>query len=104
MSNDSGPNLPPFPSSYRASGLLLHVTSLPSSYGIGDGDQPRSPGSINFPMQGKAGGRRCHWARQVTQPKIRGAAGLIPLSTPAANDRLGFRPRLWNSTSGSLES
>jgi hypothetical protein len=35
MSNDSGPNLPPFPSSYRASGLLLHVTSLPSSYGIG---------------------------------------------------------------------
>src|SRR5262249_14402926 len=25
-----------FPSSYRASGLLLHVTSLPSPYGIGD--------------------------------------------------------------------
>jgi 4-alpha-glucanotransferase len=36
MSNDGGPNLPPFPSTYRASGLLLHVTSLPSSYGIGD--------------------------------------------------------------------
>src|SRR5438552_8433632 len=36
MSNDSGLNLPPFPSSYRASGLLLHVTSLPSPYGIGD--------------------------------------------------------------------
>jgi 4-alpha-glucanotransferase len=36
MSNDSPPNLPPFPSSYRASGLLLHVTSLPSPYGIGD--------------------------------------------------------------------
>jgi 4-alpha-glucanotransferase len=28
--------LPPFPPSYRASGLLLHVTSLPSPYGIGD--------------------------------------------------------------------
>jgi 4-alpha-glucanotransferase len=28
--------LPPFPSDYRASGLLLHVTSLPSPYGIGD--------------------------------------------------------------------
>ena len=28
--------LPPFPSKYRASGLLLHVTSLPSHYGIGD--------------------------------------------------------------------
>ena len=36
MTNGSGPKLPPFPSSYRASGLLLHVTSLPSSYGIGD--------------------------------------------------------------------
>ena len=36
MSNYSSPKLPPFPSSYRASGLLLHVTSLPSPYGIGD--------------------------------------------------------------------
>ena len=27
---------PPFPPEYRASGLLLHVTSLPSTYGIGD--------------------------------------------------------------------
>ena len=29
-------NLPPFPPEYRASGILLHVTSLPSPYGIGD--------------------------------------------------------------------
>jgi len=29
-------SLPPFPEGYRASGLLLHVTSLPSPYGIGD--------------------------------------------------------------------
>ncbi len=28
--------LPPFAPSYRASGVLLHVTSLPSPYGIGD--------------------------------------------------------------------
>jgi 4-alpha-glucanotransferase len=28
--------LPPFPSEYRSSGMLLHVTSLPSRYGIGD--------------------------------------------------------------------
>jgi len=28
--------VPPFPSEYRASGVLLHVTSLPSPYGIGD--------------------------------------------------------------------
>jgi 4-alpha-glucanotransferase len=35
MSRDSI-SLPPFPQEYRASGLLLHVTSLPSPYGIGD--------------------------------------------------------------------
>jgi 4-alpha-glucanotransferase len=28
--------IPPFPPEYRASGVLLHVTSLPSSFGIGD--------------------------------------------------------------------
>jgi 4-alpha-glucanotransferase len=30
------PGIPPFPPGYRSSGLLLHVTSLPSPYGIGD--------------------------------------------------------------------
>jgi 4-alpha-glucanotransferase len=34
--NPSSVNVPPFPPAYRASGLLLHVTSLPSPYGIGD--------------------------------------------------------------------
>ncbi len=29
-------SFPPFPTAYRASGVLLHVTSLPSAYGIGD--------------------------------------------------------------------
>jgi len=29
-------SIPPFSDSYRASGVLLHVTSLPSPYGIGD--------------------------------------------------------------------
>ena len=29
-------SVPPFPPEYRASGLFLHVTSLPSPYGIGD--------------------------------------------------------------------
>jgi len=29
-------NVPPFPTEYRVSGILLHVTSLPSPYGIGD--------------------------------------------------------------------
>jgi len=37
MSDDVRPlGLPPFPADYRASGLLLHITSLPSPYGIGD--------------------------------------------------------------------
>jgi len=35
MSN-RGASIPPFPPEYRAAGLLLHVTSLPSPYGIGD--------------------------------------------------------------------
>jgi 4-alpha-glucanotransferase len=34
--NDEINNVPPFLPEYRASGLLLHVTSLPSPYGIGD--------------------------------------------------------------------
>src|SRR4051812_26688913 len=29
-------SVPPFPDGYRASGVLLHVTSLPSPYGVGD--------------------------------------------------------------------
>ena len=29
-------SIPPFVANYRASGVLLHVTSLPSPYGIGD--------------------------------------------------------------------
>jgi 4-alpha-glucanotransferase len=37
MSHDGNSvHLPPFPQGYRASGLLMHVTSLPSPYGIGD--------------------------------------------------------------------
>ena len=34
--NGESHSIPPFPPEYRASGLLLHVTSLPSPYGIGD--------------------------------------------------------------------
>src|ERR1700757_1571082 len=37
-------NLPPFPSAYRASGVLLHVTSLPSRFGIGD----MGPGAFSW--------------------------------------------------------
>ena len=34
--NARGASVPPFPPGYRASGVLLHITSLPSPYGIGD--------------------------------------------------------------------
>jgi 4-alpha-glucanotransferase len=34
--NGSQASIPPFPADYRASGVLLHVTSLPSRYGVGD--------------------------------------------------------------------
>jgi len=33
---DQMQKVPPFPREYRASGILLHATSLPSRYGIGD--------------------------------------------------------------------
>jgi 4-alpha-glucanotransferase len=38
--NPSAKSVPPFPLEYRASGLLLHVTSLPSPYGVGDVGPP----------------------------------------------------------------
>jgi 4-alpha-glucanotransferase len=34
--NQGGLHEPPLPQAYRASGILLHVTSLPTPYGIGD--------------------------------------------------------------------
>src|ERR1700677_3709621 len=36
MSGSGALMVAPFPAEYRASGLLLHVTSLPSPYGVGD--------------------------------------------------------------------
>ena len=36
MSGNDALMVAPFPPEYRASGLLLHVTSLPSPYGVGD--------------------------------------------------------------------
>ena len=39
-----GTGVPPFPPGYRASGVLLHITSLPSAYGIGD----LGPGALEW--------------------------------------------------------
>src|ERR1041385_6705713 len=35
-SSEGQAGLPPFSKEHRSSGVLLHVTSLPSTYGIGD--------------------------------------------------------------------
>src|SRR5205807_6862282 len=49
MSSDGGPgNIPPFPPDYRAAGLLLHVTSLPSPYGIGRSEERRVGKSVDL--------------------------------------------------------
>ena len=56
----------PFPRGYRASGLLLHVTSLPSPYGIGDLGPARSPGWIGSIVRVRHGGRRFRWDPQGT--------------------------------------
>ena len=40
--------LPSFPPEYRASGMLLHVPSLPSPYGIGDVRPAAGGGSLHL--------------------------------------------------------
>ena len=49
--------LPPFPPGFRASGLLLHVTSLPSPYGIGDVGPEALAWVDRLQEPGKAGGK-----------------------------------------------
>jgi len=51
MSNHGGPKLPAFRPSYRASDLVLHVTSLPSPYGIGNVDWLQSLRSIKHQVR-----------------------------------------------------
>ena len=48
------PVVPPFPRGYRASGLLLHITSLPSAYGIGD----LGPGAFEWVQRLHEAGQR----------------------------------------------
>jgi len=64
--SDELSNCAPLPTAYRASGLLLHVTSLPSAYGIGDLGPGRSRGLTVYMMPGKLGGSRCHSVRLAT--------------------------------------
>jgi len=76
-------NLPPFPPDYRASGLLLHVTSLPSPYGIGD----VGPAAVAWvDLLHEAG--QCWWQVLPLGPTGPGDSPYQPLSSFAGNPLL----------------
>jgi 4-alpha-glucanotransferase len=84
VSANGGPvTVPPFPPDYRASGLLLHVTSLPSPYGIGD--LGPSAFFLGRPLHG-AGQR--WWQSLPLGPTGYGDSPYPPMSSFAANDML----------------
>jgi 4-alpha-glucanotransferase len=72
--------LPPFPPDYRASGLLLHVTSLPSPYGIGD----LGPSAFSWVDRIHAAGQRW-WQSLPLGPTGYGNSPYQPMSSFAGN-------------------
>src|SRR5213083_3411790 len=83
MSIDSRPNLPPFLSPYRAAGLLLHVTSLPSPSGIGD----VGPGALSWIDRLDQAGQRW-WQALPLGPTGYGNSPYQSLSSFAGNELL----------------
>ncbi len=84
MSNDSQPvSLPQFPEQYRASGLLLHVSSLPSPYGIGD----VGPAALKWIDQLHEAGQRW-WQALPLGPTGYGNSPYQSLSSFAGNELL----------------
>jgi 4-alpha-glucanotransferase len=84
MSNNAGPeSVPPFPAGYRASGVLLHVTSLPSPYGIGD------LGTAAFPWIDRLHSAGQQWWQVLPLgPTGYGNSPYQPISSFAANPAL----------------
>jgi 4-alpha-glucanotransferase len=78
-----GFNLPPFPSEYRASGLLLHVTSLPGPYGIGD----VGPAALGW-VDRLANAGQSWWQALPLGPTGYGNSPYQPLSSFAGNSLL----------------
>ncbi len=76
-------NLPPFPPDYRASGVLLHVTSLPSRFGIGD----MGPGAFSWIDQLHEAGQRW-WQALPFGPTGYGDSPYQALSSFASNGLL----------------
>jgi len=73
----------PFPPDYRASGLLLHVTSLPSRYGIGD----VGPAALAWIDQLRDAGQSW-WQALPLGPTGYGNSPYQPLSSFAGNELL----------------
>ena len=103
-------SLPPFPPEYRASGVLLHVASLPSPYGIGDvgpaalawidrlDDAGISDGALEFPPVTDDGGG-VHQARQrsvlkTSDPLWNEVLESVPIGFPLVQNRHPAQPRL----------
>ena len=76
-------NVPPFPAGYRASGLLLHITSLPSPYGIGD----MGPAALAW-IDRLANAGQSWWQSLPLGPTGYGNSPYEPLSSFAGNDLL----------------
>src|ERR1700758_529794 len=74
---------PPFPPAYRASGLLLHVTSLPSPYGVGD----VGPAALSW-IDGLAQAGQSWWQMLPLGPTGYGNSPYQPLSSFAGNELL----------------
>lgn len=72
-----------FPPGYRASGVLLHITSLPSRYGIGD----FGPEAISW-IDALADGGQNWWQILPIGPPDVGNSPYTPLSTFACNPLL----------------
>jgi len=72
--------VPPFPSEYRAAGLLLHVTSLPSPYGIGD----LGPSAF-FWVDRLHDSGQCWWQSLPLGPTGYGNSPYQPMSSFAGN-------------------
>jgi 4-alpha-glucanotransferase len=76
-------DVPPFPSEYRASGLLMHVTSLPSPYGVGD------LGSSAFSWIDRLhGAGQTWWQALPLGPTGYGNSPYQPMSSFAGNELL----------------
>ena len=76
-------NVPPFPADYRASGVLLHVTSLPAPYGIGD----MGPAALAW-IDRLADAGQSWWQSLPLGPTGYGNSPYEPLSSFAGNDWL----------------